>query len=357
MLDHIQISFLNDLLHTNSPSGFECSVVSFLKDRMSGVCDMETDRIGNLYMYTNRSKKGLKVLISAHSDEVGFQVTHIDKDGYIYFRKVASADRQVIPGSRVVILTSQGDVQGVVGKKSPHVMNSHERDEVPDISSLWIDCGFESDIDATHLIKSGDYITLSTSPIFTPTNKIISKALDNKICVYILTELARIISQENLPINVVCVATSQEEIGCRGSIVATNRLKPDVAICLDVDIATDIPNMQQSRFGSLKLGMGPGIMRNADNNPILFDLIKDVAKAIEVPIQVNAGITATGGTETSKIIVSAEGVATINICIPNRYMHSAAEMCDLRDVEATIKLLINLISKLSEFNTQDFNIF
>lgn len=357
ILDSKQMELLFALLNTNSPSGCERQIVQTLENFMSGYCEIKTDVIGNLYLKTG-SDLGPKVMISAHSDEVGMQVVHIDKTGFVYVRNVAGIDKQTVPGSAVVALTKFGEIKGVVGKKSPHVMDGKDKELCPNICDLWIDFGFESDKDALKYIECGDYITLDSTPRITPNGKrIISKALDNKIGVFILAEVIREASKLSLPISVVGVATAQEEIGCRGGFIAANNIKPDVAICIDVGIATDIPSMPKQHYGELQLGKGAALIQNANSNGLLVKDLVAIAKQHNIPLQTTIGYRPNGGTEAAFIQLAGTGVATANISIPNRYMHSLVEMCDLRDVISAIDLLTAEIKMLCNTSSSHFNLF
>ena len=357
LLDSKQLDLLFELLNTNSPSGCEHQIVKVLRERMSKYCDTETDVIGNLYMKVG-NKQGLKVMISAHSDEVGFQVVYIDKTGFVYARDVASIDKQTIPGNVVVALTSQGEIKGVIGKKSTHVINNKDREIVPNICDLWIDFGFESDEEAKQYIQIGDYVTLNPHPQISNNGKrIISKALDNKIGVFVLAEVIKNLSKMNLPINVIGVATVQEEIGCRGGIVAANKIRPDVAFCIDVGIATDIPSMPKQHYGELQLGEGVALIQNANSNELLIRDLVDIAKQHNIPLQTTIGHRHNGGTEAAFIQLTGMGVATANISIPNRYTHSLVEMCDLRDVVSAVKLLTTGVKILCNTSPNHFNLF
>ena len=340
MITESQLDFLMEILGTISPSGCEGELISLLQKRLYDYCEFETDSIGNLYMWISKAYQAPIIMITAHADEVGFQVTHIDKNGFVFFRAVASPDAQTIPGSEVVALTKTGKLFGVIGKKSPHVLESKERDKALNIYDLWIDFGFDSEEEAVQHIECGDYIALFSTPKITCNRKrITSKALDNKISVFILAEVIKNLSKKNLPLNIVGVATAQEELGCRGSIVAANRIKPDVAFIIDVGIATDIPNMSKQKYGTFELGKGVGLIRNADNNENLINMLTKVARENDIPYQKTIGYRPTGGTESAAIQLAKDGIATANLSIPNRYMHSLVEMCDLRDVESAIALL------------------
>lgn len=353
-----QLDFLFQLLSTNSPSGCEQQIVHVLQERMSGYCRTCTDSIGNFYMLPNNDNNGLKVMLTAHTDEVGLQVVHIDKSGFVYARNVASIDKQTVPGNKVTAITSKGNLIGVIGKKPPHILTSKEKDIVPNICDLWIDFGFKSIEEANSYIKIGDYLTLYSSPQLSCNGtRIISKALDNKICVFILSEVIKKLSQFELPISITGVATAQEEIGCRGAFVASNRIKPDIAFCLDVGIATDIPGILNQQYGVLELGKGVGIIQNANNNNALVTTLIDAANKYNIPYQNTIGHSSSGGTESSLIQLANVGIATANICIPNRYMHSLVEMCDLRDVADAINLLMVEMEVLCSLSKEHFNLF
>lgn len=358
MLCDRQIKFLIDILRTNSPSGYEKQIMLVLKKYMSDICFVETDCLGNMYLYSSKKNDGLTIMISAHADEVGFQITDIDNNGFVYARNVAPIDKQTLAGNVVTALTKKGEIQGVIGKKPPHIIEFKERDKCLGFEDLWIDFGFETKEEAEFYVERGDYVTLNSEPRFSCNNKrIISKALDNKIGVFIMAEVIRSICKKDIPLTVVGVATVQEELGCRGSIVSTNTVNPDVAFCIDVGISTDIPNMSSKNYGLFELGKGVGIIRNAENNEFLTNTLIDAARMNDIMYQKTIGHRSTGGTEAAHIQLSKQGVATANISIPNRYMHSLVETCDLRDIECAIDLLVAEMQELTKYHKKDFCLF
>lgn len=359
MLTNEQLSNLKEILNTNAPSGYEQQAINWMQKQVSPYCRTETDSIGNLYMYAGcKNENSLKVMITAHADEVGFQITDIDGHGYAYVRKVSGLDSQTIPGTAVVAITNNGEIKGVFGKKSPHILNGKERDKVPEVEDLWIDFGFESKEEALEFLNYGDYVTAQSHTFITQNGKkIVSKALDNKISLFILAEVMKQVSQQEPPIQVVGVATTQEELGCRGCKIAANKVNPDIAFCLDVGIATDIPKLNSQKYGNFKLGNGVGVIRNADNNEKLTQTLINTAKANNIQYQHIVGHQPTGGTESSVVQLSLSGIPTANLSIPNRYMHSIVEMCDLRDVENAIDLLVREVDVLKECIKEDFYLY
>lgn len=353
----MNIEKLIKILNTSSPSGCERESIEFVRKELYGICRSETDSMGNLYLYQG-ANSGLKIMITAHADEVGFQITDINDDGFVYFRKTVGLDVQTIPGTMVTAVTKNGTIDGVIGKRPPHVLSPEEKNKLPNIENLWIDFGFMSKSEALSKIEVGDYI-VARSCAFLSNNgrRVISKGLDNKISLFILIELFKLLSRTPLPVQIIGVATTQEELGCRGSIISANKICPDVAFCLDVGIATDTPNWPSHQYGSFSLGKGVGIIRNADNNEILTQVLANTALKHDIPFQYTTGFKPSGGTEAKIIQQSYRGIPTANISIPNRYMHSVVEMCDLQDVEGAIRLLEKGIEAISHFTPSDFYLF
>lgn len=347
---------LFDLLRTQSPSSCEHEMIATAKAFAEQFCEVSSDVMGNLYLHIG-SDEGLRVMVSAHCDEVGFQIVYVDADGFAYVRKIGGIDRQTFYGSQVTVMSSKGDkVQGVFGKKAPHLQTVKEKDTIPELDGMWIDMGFTSRNEALRHISIGDHATVDASPMLLNDGKrIVGRALDNKAGVYAMLETMRQLSErKDLNINLTAVVTTQEEIGSRGAIVATQRLLPDIAICIDAGTVTDIPTVSKKERGELCLGRGPMLYRNADNNAALLNVIIEAATANGIPHQIGLGSKITGGTESCHIQTLGEGIATANISIPNRYMHSSVEMSDMADIWNTIALLRESILALREKKKENF---
>lgn len=334
--------FLEQVLQTISVSGCEDNLSRVYLDYLQKYVDAgDIDIMGNACATIQNDSRRQTVMIEAHSDEIGFQVLHIGDSGYIYVRRNGGIDEQCMPGSQVVIQTSTGElIPGVIGKKPIHLMNTDDRKRTIDLYQLWVDTGL--DIDQVRAkIFIGDYVALQPNFMYLGENKITSKALDNKLGVFILSQVMKRLSQDkSQSFNIYGVATVQEEVGSRGSIVSAFRIKPDISITIDMDFATDVPDCSPSRYGKISLGAGVIIPRNVDCCPILSREIERIAKENDISHQISARPHATGGTNTSRIQLSREGVRTISMGIPCRYMHTPVELCDLRDVESAIELII-----------------
>lgn len=342
---------LNKLLATSSVSGFENQAGKLFLDYLTPFVDStDTDSMGNCYacMGNNSTKdKTVSLLIEAHIDEIGFQVIYIDDRGYIYMRKNGGIDVNCIPGSQVVIQTSSGEeLLGIIGKKPIHLIGPDERSKNIELHALWVDTGLAPE-EVKKKVSIGDVIAWKSNMIYLSDKRISSKGLDDKVGIYIISQvLKRLSSSKNDAIQVCGVASVQEEVGNRGAIVCGHKLNPDIAICIDVDFATDVPDCPKTKFGDIALGKGVVIHRSIDNTNSISLLAEKIAKENNIKYQLSARTLAVGGTNAVVIQQAKNGIKTISLGIPCRYMHTPVELCDLNDIQTAIDLLYNIIIKI-----------
>ncbi len=344
MMDKKSLSFLEKLLNSSGPSGFEYQTAEIFRDYLSDFADrVYADVMGNSIGVLDRGDS-LKVMLAGHYDEIGFQVVHFSDEGYLYFRSVGGIDRTTVPGTEVEILTAKGRIAGVIGKKPIHLTKEKERDSAPELKDLWIDIGSEDKKETQKLVSVGDPVAVKSNFKFLGKNKIMSKGMDDKIGAFVVAETLRTLSKMRISCQVFAVGTVQEELGLRGATPSAFGISPDVGFAVDVGFATDVPDLPKKECGDIRLGGGAALSRNADNNPTLLRRLKDIAAKKKIKIQEKVGFRASGGTDTAAIQLSRSGVATALISIPNRYMHTPVELCDIRDVEAAVKLLSETIA-------------
>ena len=347
MIDAKAKKFLEELLMTCGPSGFEFEQAKVYRDYLKPFADdIRTDVLGNTIARLNPDAK-FQFMLSGHYDEIGFQVVSIMPQGLISFRPVGGIDPLTLPGTGVEILTEKGHIPGVIGRKPIHLQTPDERKAVPKIEDLWIDIGADSQEAAAKLVQVGDPISFARNFEMLSDTCLHSKSLDDKIGAFVIAEAFRQLSKRKIKVGVACVGTVQEELGLRGAITGAFGVNPDAAIAVDVGFATDVPGIKPELLGDIKLGAGAELQRNADNNPPLLNRILKAAEKKKIPYQMTTGHRATGGTDTAAIQMTRGGVATALISIPNRYMHTPAEICDLRDVESAIGLIVETIASLS----------
>lgn len=341
-----ELKFLDDLMHSVSPSGKEGEAAAIIQNFLQDYYITETDILGNLYVYSG-SLHPQPLLITAHIDEIGFQITRVNDNGLAYVRKLGESDRQTLAGTLLQVCGKSNYLIGLFGKIAPHLQNSSERNQVIDTDSLWVDFGFVSKDEAFHYIDIGDYLGIAPNFRFDITGKsCISKGLDNKFGAFVLAiSLKRLACLDIFDGKFVAVFTTQEELGYRGAILASQRLKPSKCICIDVGFATDIPSMRnQTSISEFYLHHGPGLCIAPDNNFELTQELIEIASQKAIPYQISTSYKPVTGTETARIQLAGSGVVSAHISIPNRYMHSAVEMCSLIDAHYTINLLTEYLS-------------
>lgn len=351
MLSKSSLNFLEKLMNCSGPSGFEMETAGVFREYLKGFSDrVYTDVMGNTVGIINEDAE-FKVMLDGHYDEIGFQVVHISDEGIIYFHACGGIDKLTVPGTEVEILSSTGRIPGVIGKKPIHLLKQKERDVAVELEDSWIDIGAENKEQVEKLVEVGDPVAVKSNFKFMGTNRIMSKGMDDKIGAFVVAEALRELKKRKLDIGVYCVGAVQEEVGLRGATTSAFGINPNVGIAVDVGFATDLPNIDKKLLGDIKLGNGPELSRNCDNNVVLVNRMLAVAKKKKIPYQITPGHRASGGTDTATIQLTRNGVATVLVSVPNRYMHSPVEMCDLRDVEGAIKLIVETVSTLKNGDT------
>ncbi|KAA3611385.1 MAG: M42 family peptidase [Calditrichaeota bacterium] len=332
------LTFLKNLINAAGPSGFEQPVAAVWRNYTKPFAEsIARDYHGNSIASINKSAK-MRLMFAGHCDELGFLVHFINEKGFVYFRPIGGHDRTMISGRRVKILTKKGEVAGVTGKKAIHLMTLEERKKVPEFENLWIDIGAESKDEAEKRIAIGDAVIYDTGFQHITDDIVASRAFDNKVGAFAVAEALRHLHKESLQVAVFSAATVQEEIGLRGARTAAYNISPDIAIGIDVTHATDHPEVDLRKTGEVKLGNGPVILRGANANPKVAELLTKAADMEKIPYQVHAlpgGI----GSDANELQLSGSGTATGSVSIPLRYMHTPSELVSLKDVANAAKLL------------------
>lgn len=339
--------FLSDLLTARSPSGHEFEAQNVLDKHLKPQVDEYTaDVMGNRYATVNPGGDPV-LMFSGHMDELGLMVSYIDKNGYIYFSTIGGHDRVMISGRRVTILTKNGAVKGVTGKRAIHLMNEDDRKKVPQIHEMWLDIGATSKEEAQERVSIGDVAVYDQALEIIQGSIAVARAFDNKAGCYLVSEAAKRLAKQkhHLAAKVVSVATTQEEIGVRGATTASYAIHPDYAVAVDVTHATDHPDCDNRKFGEVKLGAGPVICRGPNINPQLFNKLVEAAQSANIPYQLESDPRPTP-TDARAIQMARDGVACSLVSIPLRYMHTPSEVVDLQDIEHGIQLLVALAKSL-----------
>src|SRR5574344_1697243 len=247
--------FLQELLAQPSVAGYEENAIKVFEQFVHSFSHTYRDNINNCYAVINEESK-CKIMIGAHIDEIGFQITYIDNDGFLYIRPNGGIDYATIIGSQVIIQTNNNKkIVGVIGKRPIHVQAPDERKRGPEVEDIWIDTGLSSE-EVFQLVTVGDYVSIKPNFVRLGTHRFSSKGLDNKVSVYVMAQVLRRLSAIPLNCCVCGVSTTQEELGCKGAKVAGSQIKPDFAFLLDVGFSSDTPNISPKRIGEITLREG-----------------------------------------------------------------------------------------------------
>jgi len=341
--------FLKRLLDAPAPSGHEARAARVWREEAATFADrVDADVSGNSIAWINEGGSP-RVMLAGHIDEIGVMVTHIDENGFLYFEGIGGWDPQVLVGQRIRLLTANGDVVGVIGKKPIHLIKQDERDKASKTTDLWIDIGIKDREAATRRgVRVGDPGVIDARLIEMGDGIIASRSIDNRIGAFIVLETLRMLAAERPAAAVAAVATAQEEIGYHGGGARTSafRVDPHVALVVDVTFATDSPGIEKKELGEHKLGGGPVLARGSASHPVVFERLAAVAAKTGIAHTLIASPKFTS-TDADAIHISRQGVATGLISVPNRYMHSPNEMVSLSDLEQTARLIAGFVKELT----------
>jgi endoglucanase len=347
--------FLDTLLATPSPSGFEQKIQAVVRDRLDGIADeVVSDVHGNVMGVLNRGGSP-RVMICGHCDEVGLIVTHVDEKGFISFSVIGGPDPATMRGQRVTILSAKGEVPGVIGKGPIHLEKGDDRGKgvkPEDIPSLFIDIGARDKAEAEKLVSVGDPIVYDLGVVELANNRFAARACDDRVGVWVVVEALRKLTKpkavrDKLAAEVWCVSSVQEEVGLRGATTSSYSIDPDVGIAVDVGFATDHPGVDAKRAGDVKVGDGPILHRGANINPVLENLLADVARRKKIKTQ-TVGEGRIPGTDAAEIQVARGGSATAIVGLPNRYMHTPVELVSRDDLDAAATLIAETIKAMKK---------
>ncbi len=334
------LAFLEKLINTPSPSGFETRGQRVWLDYVGKFAEStETDAYGNAVAWWNKGGSP-RLMLAAHADEIAMTVNYINEKGYVYVRRVGGIDPAITKAQRVTIHTRSGPVRGVVGNVAPHLMRLEGEPKPPKIHDLFIDVGVSSRAAAEKLIRIGDPITLVDEFELLRNDLAIARAFDNRVGTFAVAEALRLLSSggRGLKAEICAVSNVQEEVGCLGARQIAYTLEPDVALVVDVTHATDYPTVNQAQHGDIKLDGGPAITHGGPNHAEVVARLEAVAAHKKIPLQHEA-ISSTSGTDTDVIFWTRGGIPSALISLPNRYMHSPVEIVNLKVLEQIGELM------------------
>ena len=339
---------LKELTEANGVPGYEAPVRAVVRKYLDPLGELSQDKIGSVICRQDSSTPSPRVMLVGHMDEIGFMVKHITKEGFIHFLPLGGWFDQVLLGQRVVILTQQGQVVGVIGAKPPHLLTTEERSKVVMKKDMYIDIGATSqeEVEAAGVrpgdpvVPRADFVSLANQKTY------LSKAFDDRVGVAMVISTLQAMKDQPHPNTLYGVASVQEEVGLRGATTSVRAVDPDVAIVLESDIAGDVPSIKPEEF-AVKLGAGPSMLiydARMIPNLKLRSLVMQVAEAEDILLQVS--YVEGGATDAGVIHLHGTGVPTIVLAVPARHIHSHSSIIHRDDYDNAVKLVAALITQL-----------
>ncbi len=324
-----------------APSGMEGPVRDrILSDIKDSGADYEIDTVGNLIVFKKgRKRRPCKLLVAAHMDEVGFMVTYIGEDGYLWFDAIGGIDRRVVSGRRLRFC--HNNMTGIVASKSIHIQKPEEFGMCEPISEMQIDIGCNTRESAEKLVKIGDCAVFCPNFESFGDGLIKSKAIDDRFGCALMTELIC----SDLEYDTYFAFDTCEEIGCDGAKEVCHRIRPDIAIILESTTAGDTCDTPEGkRACELRKG---AVISHMDGGTIydkeLVALAMELGKENGIPCQLKNIVA--GGNEAHAFQQGALGARVLAISAPTRYIHSACSVAAKEDLLSVGKLTRAIIER------------
>ncbi len=340
---------VTELAETPGVSGDEHRVRDLVRERVEPHADsIAEDDLGNLIVRTGEGEQTLMLI--AHMDQIGLSVKTVTDDGFVKFSKVGGVTTQSLMNQRVTIHTAEGPVQGVVGMKPPHLMKPDDRDKLPEKETLFLDIGAADADDVEDAgVRVGDYITFDRDVAELRNGYLTGAAFDNRAGV--ATTIAAL-ERFDEDYELVCVFSTQEEVGLKGAKTAAFQVDPDVAVAVDTSIAGDVPGIEPHESG-LETGEGVEItMIQAEGRGLITpERVKRwlLETAEREGHDYQPGVWEGGATDAANVYLVKEGIPTGSIGVPTRHIHSATEVVNVADLEQVVDYLDSVFGTMPDY--------
>ena len=338
-------ALLSELSNAHGPPGFEEPVRAIMVREMKPLAKISFDGMGSVI--AENGAVGPRVMLDAHMDELGAMTRRITPDGFVTLQMLGGWLDQALPGQRWVILTAKGPIKAISGIRDVHVTPGEERGKAFSRDNLYLDVGARSAAEAAAMgVAVGDPVAPDVTFEELGGGRYTGKGWDDRVGCAVVIEVLRRLAAEGHPNRLFVAATTQEEIGLRGAHTAANVIKPDIAIAIEGGEAGDQPATHPDETNG-RLGAGPEVFlfdSSAQPNRKLVSFLKETAGAIGAPVQFD--LASGYGDDSAEIQKSGDGVPTVNIGVPVRYMHVHNGVMDRKDFDATVELVTAMVKGL-----------
>ena len=334
-------------------SGHEDLMIHELqRDLREFVDEVWIDNLGNVIsLIRGRVENSPKVMVFAHTDQIGMFVKSITKDGFLKVVRLGGVPERILAGAAIQIMTKSGKIiSGVIGTISHHLTPDDAKYVVPRIEEMYVDIGSLNRLDAISLgVDVGSPVFYE--PRFTKlaNNRVAATSIDDRAGCAVLIKLAERLCSEKSDADIYFVGSVQEEFNIRGALVAAQQIKPHAAISLDLSVASDTPDMQG--VNELALDEGPsvglytfhgrGTLNGLIPHPKMVKMVEDSAEKLKMNLQRHATVGML--TDASYVQFVEDGVPSIDLGWPTRYTHTGIETCSINDLQKLEQLVFEIL--------------
>lgn len=341
------LPFLKSIISVAGLSGHETPVANLIEQKWTPLVDELTrSKLGSIHglkkgSATDKSPRP-SVLIATHMDAIGLMVSRI-VDGFIYVTNIGNVDARVLPGTPVIVHASgnEEELYGVIAMPPAHLLPEGQSDGTIALKYLMVDTGLTPN-EASKRVRIGDRVAFNTEPVEMSGGCVSGHTLDNRASVAALTLCLEELQAKSHVWDVWALASVQEEVSFGGAFTSTFQLKPTIAVAVDMTFGkgTGSSGYQTFPIGKgITLGIGPSI------HPFLYKRFKEVAERIEIPVA-SESMPEYSSTDADAMQLTAEGVPTMVLSIPQRYMHTPVELVAVKDIQRAGRLLAEFIVSL-----------
>ena len=332
--------FMEEASRIPGVPGYEAEIGRYYAEAARPYADeITTDALGSVTVRVGNA--GPKVMIAAHHDEIGLMITDIEDDGCLRIFKNGGVDPRILPGMEVSVQTASGPLYGVIGAKPPQLLTEKDREKALKLDDLYVDVGLDAE-EARRRVRVGDMIVMLAPSLRLANGRMAGKTMDDRASVAAMLTAAEALCGRNVPAQTYFVSTTQEEIGSKGAKTAAFRIKPDLAIVIDVTHGEGPGTGKWEAYpvNKVTIAHGPNIQ------PKLEKIAVETAKenGVDTVMEVCTGVTATDACETQ---TAAGGVPSLLLSIPLKYMHTSVELLKLDTVRETGRLIALVIEKIA----------
>mgnify|MGYP002640068309 CR=1 FL=1 len=337
------VDLVKDLISISGLSGFETPATRLIEEKWRPLTDeLSVSTLGSLHGLKRGSGQGKSVIIATHMDAIGLIVKKVDGE-FLRVANLGGIDIRVLPGQAVTVHTERGELPGVIVQPPAHLLPEGDAKGAIALKHLLVDLGLPAR-QVARKVTVGDTVSFATEPTELSGGLVAGHSLDNRASVAALTLCLEELQSRNHLWDVWAAATVQEEVGAIGASTSAFKIRPDIAIAVDVTFGK---GPGASGWEAFELGSGPTFGWGAVNHPALFDQLKELAGKLEIPFSVEI-LPGRSGTDGDNIQVVADGTPTLVVSIPLRYMHTPVELIAVKDVQRTARLLAEFIAMLDE---------